>query len=123
MVRRWTPRSSAPSRACVIASWGRAGSWKSRWLPGRATGLRFTSRDPQQNRDELIDLAHLVEEMIGAGLHAALAHRRQVVVGQHDDPHVATVLDVLVAGPGLADHADAAAGAQFHVDHDGVVGD
>jgi hypothetical protein len=53
----------------------------------------------------------------------SLAHRRQVVVRQHDDPHVPAVLDVLVAGPSLADHADAAARPQFHVDHDGVIGD
>ena len=80
-----------------------------RWLarsgcqcPGGATGSGLTSRDSEQNRDELIDLAHLVEEVIRAGLHAALAHRRQVVVRQHDDPDVAAVASrpCCARGPG-----------------------
>ena len=69
-------------------------------VAGRATGLGLASRDPQQNRDELIDLTHLVEEVVRASLHAAFAYRRQVVVGQHDDPDVPTVLDVLLPAHG-----------------------
>src|SRR5689334_13268160 len=111
MARRWTrPRGAAWWR-CVTASWGRAGDSTPIRCRAAATASGLSSRDPEQNRDELVDLAHLVEEVVGAGLHAALAHRRQVVVGEHDDPDVAAVLGilVLVPGAGLADHADAAA--------------
>src|SRR5687767_15402971 len=119
----WMRPSCARSRVCVTACRARGDGWKWMWCPVRATGSGLTSRDPEQNRDELVDLAHLVEEVIGPSLHAALAHRGQVVIRQHDDPYMATaVLGVLVAGPGLADHADATAGTQLHVHHDDVVG-
>ena len=44
----------------------------------------------------LAELLHLVEEVIRAGLHASFAHGRQVVVRQHDDPHVPTVAAALL---------------------------
>src|SRR5690349_3961617 len=121
MARSWTPISPAACRAYATAWWARAAPWKRRRVPVREIESGFSSRDLLQDRHELIDLAHLVEEVIGAGGHAAFAHRGQVVVGQHDDPHVRPVTLVAVAGAGGANHADAAARAQLHVDHDGVV--
>src|SRR5688572_10279169 len=59
-----------------------------------ATASGFSSRDLQQDRHELVDLAHLVEEVIRARRHAALAYRRQIVIGEHDDPHVAATRNV-----------------------------
>src|SRR4051812_27732026 len=122
MAAPWTPRSSRRWWACATACEAPAEVCWWRPCPARETGLRLSSRDPEQYRDELVDLAHLVEEVIRAGLHAALAHRGQVVVGEHDDPYVPAVLGVLVACPCLTDHPDAAARTQLHVHDDGVVG-
>jgi hypothetical protein len=60
--------------------------------------------------------------VIGTGRHAAFAHRRQVVVRQHDDPDVIPVVRLGIAGAGRADHADAAAGPELHIHDDDVVG-
>src|SRR5688572_4048894 len=110
---RWRPvRATALPPSCRA-------SWPSR---PDAPGSGFSAGDSEQDRNELIDLAHLVEEVVGARLHAALAHRRQVVVREHDDPDVPAVLRILVTGARLADHTDTAAGPQLDVYYNDVVG-
>jgi len=97
-VQGWIPTLRVPCRACATA-WRQLVEWsKRKRAPIRATVSGLSSRDLQQYRHELIDLAHLVEEVIGTSRHAAFTHGRKVVVGQHDDPHVAAIAIVAIAG-------------------------
>jgi hypothetical protein len=88
----------------------------------RAISSGVSSRDLQQDRHELIDLAHLVQEVVRASRHAALAHGRQIVVRQHDDPHVVAVTLFGIARARGANDTNATAGSKLHIDDDCVVG-
>src|SRR5258706_8634297 len=81
------------SRACMesllsarIIRVARKSTWWCRERRPRARKPAATLRlMPGDDRQQLIELLHLVEEIVGAGGQAALFDGRQGIVGQYDD--------------------------------------
>ena len=77
--------------------------------------LLETFRKGQQERNQLVDVTHLVEKKVCAFMHASFSHSRQVVVRQDNDRYSFVVRRITACGPSFSNHTNPISGTQLYI--------